>query len=87
MRARAALLDEKPHKAMLELSDDASAAADTLRAQALAAIGDLDATAELNRDLGETEVANRYFWLLDCPKILNLKDDLRIWPKSQASLP
>ncbi len=68
LRARAALLDEKPHKAMLELSDDASAAADTLRAQALAAIGDLDATAELNRDLGETEVANRYFWLAGLPE-------------------
>ncbi len=68
LRARAALLDEKPHKAMLELSDDASAAADTLRAQALAAIGDLSATADLYRDLGETEVANRYFWLAGLPE-------------------
>ncbi len=63
LRARAALLGEKPHKAILELSGDESTAADALRVQALAAIGDLTAAAGLYRDLGETEVANRYFWL------------------------
>ncbi|WP_425084843.1 hypothetical protein [Ruegeria profundi] len=73
LRARAALLDEKPHKAMLELSDDASTAADTLRAQALAAIGDQAATAELYRELGETEVANRYFWLAGLSEKIELE--------------
>lgn len=68
LRAQAALLDEKPHKAMLELSNDASTAADNLRARALAATGDLTATANLYRNLGETEIANRYFWLAGSPE-------------------
>ncbi len=83
LRARAALLDQKPHKAMLELSDDASVAADTLRAQALAATGDLDATADLYRDLGETEVANRYFWLAGLPE--NIEPEGRFANLSEIS--
>lgn len=63
IRARVALLDGHPHKALLELSGDTSQQAQLLRARSLAAAGALADSAQLFRDLGEAEQADRLFWL------------------------
>ncbi len=63
LRARAALADDRPHQAMLDLSGDESPEALSLRVQALQATGDFEAAGSILRDLGETEAANRLFWL------------------------
>lgn len=63
LRARAALLSERPHQALLELADDNSAEAIALRAQAMVSTEDFAAAGEMLRDLEQNEAANRYFWL------------------------
>lgn len=73
LRARAALLDGQPQKAMMDLSDDASSEAENLRVQALAAIEDYKAAADLLRDLGDVQAANRYFWLADLPAEIDVQ--------------
>ncbi len=71
LRARAALLDGQPNKALLELSDDTSNEADSLRAWALAVNEDYEAAGDLLRGLGDAQAANRYFWLANLPGDIN----------------
>ncbi|WP_170561968.1 hypothetical protein [Ruegeria atlantica] len=68
IRANAALLQRRPHQAMLELADDPSDAARLLRGQALQMTGDYVAAGEALLALGEDEKADRYFWLADHAK-------------------
>ncbi|WP_170545873.1 hypothetical protein [Ruegeria arenilitoris] len=65
LRARAALLAQRPHQAMLELADDPSEEAASLRATALQAAGDFAAAGDQMRASGQVEEANRLFWLAD----------------------
>jgi hypothetical protein len=65
LRAKAALLAHRPHQAMLELADDSTDEADSLRAAALQATGDFAAAGELMRASGHADEANRLFWLAD----------------------
>jgi len=67
LRARAALMDGRPHQAMLELESDASKNAVALRVQAMSAVEDYAAAGEMLRELGETMTANRYLWLAGLP--------------------
>ncbi|WP_299079251.1 hypothetical protein [uncultured Ruegeria sp.] len=67
LRARAALMDGRPHQAMLELESDASRNAFALRVQAMSAVEDYAAAGEMSRELGETMTANRYLWLAGLP--------------------
>lgn len=73
LRARAALLQTRPHQAMLELADDPSDTAQLLRGQAMQAIGDYASAGELWRAAGEDEDADRFFWLAD--RIEEIDDD------------
>ncbi|MTI01303.1 hypothetical protein [Roseibium sp. RKSG952] len=63
LRARAALLQGQPHRALLEIAEDDSDEAQLLRAWALADAADLSAAASLLRATGETDEADRLFWL------------------------
>ncbi|WP_299636898.1 hypothetical protein [uncultured Ruegeria sp.] len=63
LRARAALLSERPHQALLELADDNSDEAIALRAQAMVSTEDFAAAGDMLRGLEQNEAANRYFWL------------------------
>jgi len=63
IRARAAFLDNRPHQAILELSQDTSDEADALRVEALNAIKDYAAAGRVLKELGDVEAANRFFWL------------------------
>ncbi len=63
VRARAALLNGRPHKALLEIEEDASDSAHELRAQAMEKAGDFEAAAHALREIGETDAADRYSWL------------------------
>ncbi len=65
LRAKVALLAQRPHQAMLELGDDSTEQAVSLRAAALQAAGDFAAAGELMRASGHVEEANRLFWLAD----------------------
>ncbi|MEW2919019.1 hypothetical protein AB1A64_18285 [Ruegeria sp. ANG10] len=73
LRARAALLDQRPHQAMLELDDDQTDAAIVLRAEALIAADDFAAAGDLMRNSGREDKANRLFWLADQPEQVNLE--------------
>ncbi|MCG7521098.1 hypothetical protein [Ruegeria sp. Ofav3-42] len=74
LRARAALLKNRPHQAMLELADDPSDTAQLLRGNAMQAIGDYVAAGEHWRAAGEHELADRFFWLADRTEAI---DDVR----------
>lgn len=65
VRARAALLDQRPHQALLELEDDHTEEAIDLRAEALQAAGKFAAAGALMRDAGRTDDASRLYWLAD----------------------
>ncbi|WP_171237937.1 hypothetical protein [Ruegeria sp. HKCCA5763] len=67
VRAKAALLSGRPHKALMELDEDKSDEARALRAQALGRISDFAAAAEIMKDLGQGEAANRLYWLAGLP--------------------
>jgi hypothetical protein len=71
LRARAALMNARPHQAMLELEGDASKDAVALRVQAKGAVEDYAAAGEMLKELGETQRANRYLWLAGLPLDLN----------------
>ncbi len=71
VRAQAALLQRRPHQAILELSDDPSDAAQSLRGQAMQMTEDYGATADLFREIGQVEEADRYVWLADRPDRLD----------------
>ena len=68
LRAKAALLVQRPHQAMLELVDDPSDEAGLLRAEALIAAGDFAAAGDLKRESDHMDEANRLFWLADLPE-------------------
>ncbi len=63
LRAKSALLDNRPRQALLEIADDPSGAARELRAQAMMQTQDFDAAARALQEAGKTEVADRYAWL------------------------
>ncbi len=63
LRAKSALLDNRPRQALLEIADDPSDAAQELRAQAMMQIQDFDAAARALQEAGKTDVADRYAWL------------------------
>lgn len=63
LRARAALLGQRPNQALLEITGDASPSAQGLRAQAMMRLSDFEATAQLLQAIGQTEAADRHFWL------------------------
>ncbi|WP_319545565.1 hypothetical protein [Ruegeria conchae] len=63
IRARSALLSDHPRQALLELSEDPSDDARVLRAQALARVQNFYAAAELLRETGQIEAADRLSWL------------------------
>ncbi|MDX1742015.1 MAG: hypothetical protein R3186_00245 [Ruegeria sp.] len=65
VRARAALLGQRPHQALLELADDHTDEAIDLRAEALQAVGDFAAAGALMRDAGRPDEASRLYWLAD----------------------
>ncbi|WP_170762729.1 hypothetical protein [Ruegeria lacuscaerulensis] len=65
IRARAALLDKRPHQAMLELADDSSDEAVLLRAEAMRATGEFAVAGDLLRTSGHLDEVNRLFWLSD----------------------
>jgi len=68
LRAKAALLNQRPHQAMLELADDPSEDASSLRAEALQAAGDFAAAGDLMRKSGHKEEAERLFWHANLPE-------------------
>ncbi|WP_209598458.1 hypothetical protein [Ruegeria sp. HKCCSP351] len=67
LRARAALLSDRPQQAMLELANDTSDEALVLRAQALDKVQNYAAVAELTQSRGQQDEANRYLWLAGLP--------------------
>ncbi|NOD76267.1 hypothetical protein [Ruegeria sp. HKCCD4332] len=67
LRARAAMLSERPHKALLELAKDDSDKARALRAQAMEVAQDFTGAAEVLQSLEQDEAANRLFWLAGLP--------------------
>lgn len=73
LRAKAALLDQRPHQAMLELDDDQTDAAIMLRTEALIAADEFAAAGDLMRNAGREDDANRLFWLADQPEQVNLE--------------
>ncbi|WP_170382111.1 hypothetical protein [Ruegeria atlantica] len=73
LRARAALLAQRPHQAMLELGDDPTDAGVALRAEALTAVQDYAAAGALMRGSDYVNEANRLFWLADLPDEVDLQ--------------
>ncbi|NVO56130.1 hypothetical protein HW561_10055 [Rhodobacteraceae bacterium B1Z28] len=71
LRARAALMNGRPHQAMLELAEDTSEDAAALRVQAMDAIEDFASAGGMLRDLGDTGAANRYFWLAGLRELID----------------
>ncbi|WP_170329691.1 hypothetical protein [Ruegeria arenilitoris] len=65
LRAKAALYDQRPHQAILELADDSSEEASPIRAEAFQKAGDFEAAGDLLRVSGRLEESNRLFWLAD----------------------
>lgn len=65
LRARAAILNNRPRQALLELSDDTSQAAQALRIKALKASDDFAKAGATSLDLGDVATANRFFWQAD----------------------
>ncbi len=63
IRARSSLLSDHPRQALLELSEDPSDDARVMRAQALARVQNFNAAAELLRETGQIEAADRLSWL------------------------
>ncbi|WP_299949348.1 hypothetical protein [uncultured Ruegeria sp.] len=63
IRARTAMLNDRPRQALLELANDSSEAARTLRAQALMQAQNYDAAADMFREIGKTKAADRLSWL------------------------
>ncbi|MEX0306361.1 MAG: hypothetical protein AB3N12_03140 [Ruegeria sp.] len=63
LRARADLLDGRPHQALLEIAEDTSDAAQEIRAQAMMQIQDFEAAARALNKIGKTAAADRQFWL------------------------
>ncbi|SDX29137.1 hypothetical protein SAMN05444358_104178 [Ruegeria halocynthiae] len=63
LRARAALMNDRPRQALLEIADDKSDTALQLRAQAMMQTQDFEAAALTLREAGKTEAADRYSWL------------------------
>lgn len=85
LRAKAALLDQRPHQAMLELEDDLSATAASMRVEALMATREFSAAGELLHNLGQLDAANRLFWLADQPDQGDALDDLKYGRVMQAT--
>ncbi|WP_051927571.1 hypothetical protein [Ruegeria halocynthiae] len=85
LRARAALLDQRPHQAMLELADDPSDKAVQLRATAMQAVGDFRAAGDLMRITGDPDAANRLFWLADLPDEADPNTDTKFSQVVQAT--
>ncbi len=86
LRARAALLDHRPHQALLELTDDPSEEAVMLRARAQLAAGEFAAAGELMRATGDAKEANRLFWLADQPNEVNTNDGEKFGRIARATL-
>ncbi len=63
LRAQAALLEDHPGQALEELAGVETLSARRLRAEALSAVGDYTAAAEIWRALGENSMATRLEWL------------------------
>lgn len=63
LRARVALLQNRPNQALLEISEDESQEADQLRAQAISQTDDYAEAARLLREIGLSEAADRSAWL------------------------
>ncbi|WP_282170157.1 hypothetical protein [Ruegeria atlantica] len=85
LRARAALLQRRPHQAMLELVDDPSDAAQLLRGQALQMTDDYVAAGQLLRAIGEDEEADRFFWLADHPEAVEPERDTKFFAVQQTT--
>ncbi|WP_170360813.1 hypothetical protein [Ruegeria arenilitoris] len=85
LRAKAALLDQRPHQAMLELDDDQTDAASMLRTEALIAAEDFAAAGDLMRNSGREDEANRLFWLADLPEQVNLENHTKFDQVVQTS--
>ncbi|WP_170459717.1 hypothetical protein [Ruegeria arenilitoris] len=62
LRARAALLENRPDLALRELAEDPSDVAERLRAQALTDMGNYTAAVEAWRDIGDEDTAARLSW-------------------------
>ncbi|CUK07775.1 hypothetical protein RUE5091_02989 [Ruegeria denitrificans] len=73
LRAKALLLDQRPHQALLELADNQTDEANMLRAEALIIAGDYAAAGDLIRSSGLVDDANRLFWLADQPDHADLE--------------
>lgn len=73
LRARAALMNGRPHQAMLELSDVKTTQADMLRAQGMNAMGEFAEAGNILRELGEKQAANRQYWLAGLPEQVRLE--------------
>ncbi|EEE37191.1 hypothetical protein RKLH11_1027 [Rhodobacteraceae bacterium KLH11] len=63
LRARAALSEDRPRQALLEIAGDQSEAAQDLRTQAMIQMQDFEAAARLLEEIGEVEAADHYAWL------------------------
>ena len=85
LRARVALLDQRPHQAMLELADDPSDEAVLLRARAMEAAGEFAAAGDLLRTSGIIDEANRLFWLADQPGEAEPEIDLKFGQIAKAT--
>lgn len=68
LRARTVMMTGRPHQALLEIGEDTSEDAMEIKRQALETTGALQAAAELTRDAGNADAANRLFWLADLPE-------------------
>ncbi len=85
LRAKAALLAQHPHQAILELADDPTGAAVALRAEALVVVGDYAKAGALMRASDRINEANRLFWLADQSSEADLEHDTKYSAVVQAT--
>ncbi|WP_170411569.1 hypothetical protein [Ruegeria atlantica] len=85
LRARVALLQRRPHQAMLELGEDSSDAAQVLRGKAMQMADDYLAAGEILRSMGENEKADRFFWLADRPDLADPERDTKFLAVQRTS--
>ena len=86
LRARAALLAQRPHQAMLELEDDTSDKAVLLLAQAFAGGARVLARqGDLLHSTGQVDAANRSFWLAEVPDKVDMDEGQKYGQVVQAT--
>ncbi|WP_281973305.1 hypothetical protein [Ruegeria faecimaris] len=86
LRAQAALLSGQPHKALLELGDDPSDKAMSLRAQANLDIGEFENAGRVLLQFDRVNEAERLFWLSDMEDVPQPAVDQKFGQVRRATL-